>query len=173
MPFIDLVTGTILCLTVSRGIWVGLIREGLSIVALGAATIAIRIGVLPLSLQLRDWTGGELTGRTSVWIAGILLAVAAVLIARALIRLLKRSEQFAGLGWADRIGGGALGLVEGAVVSAVLLVVVSWWLGPEHPSLADSRSLQAFDQLRDRRGDWPHSERSLPAVAAPGPDRNF
>ena len=168
-PFIDLVVGTVLVLAVARGLWIGLIREGLSILALGAATIVTRIGTGPLALELTELSGGELTGRTSVWIAGVLLVIATLLVAGLAARLLRRGAQFAGLGWADRIGGGALGLAEGAVVSAVLLALVSWWIGPEHPSLAHSKSLEAFEQLKDLRSEA--SERGLPNVAAPGPRR--
>ena len=167
-PFIDLVIATILVFAVSRGLWIGLIREGLSIAALGAATIVTRIGVDPLALRLTEWSGGELTGRTALWISGILLVLATLLVVGTAARMLRRGAQFVGLGWADRLGGGALGFAEGAVLSAVLLVVVSWWIGPDHPSLADSRSLEILEQLRELRSG---ESRDLPAVAAPGPRR--
>lgn len=163
-PLIDLVVATILLMTISRGLWIGLIREGLSIAAIGAATIVTRLAVDPLAMRLTELSEGELTGRTAVWIAGALLVIATLLVVGTLARMLRRGAQFVGLGWADRVGGGALGFAEGAVLSAVLLVVVSWWIGPEHPSLADSRSMEALEQLRSMRTDD-----GLPAVAAPGP----
>ena len=164
-PLIDFIVLTILVLAIGRGLWIGLIREGLSIVAVGAATIVTRLGVAPLSVWITDSTGGEITGRAAVWIAGILLVVGTILLVGTLARMLRRGAQFAGLGWADRAGGGALGFAEGAIVAAVLMVVALWLVGPNHPALAGSRSLDAFEELRAAQADG-----RLPDVAAPGPD---
>ena len=71
------------------------------------------------------------------------------------------------LGWVDRLGGGALGAAEGALVSALVIVSLSWLLGPAHELLAESRSLAAFERLQEEvaaRGG------SLPDVAS-GPRR--
>ena len=155
---------TILAIAIGRGLWIGMIREGLSIAAIGAATIVTRLAVGPLSIQLTELTGGELSGRTASWIAGVVLVVATILIIGSLARLLRRGAQFAGLGWADRIGGGALGLAEGSVISTILVLLALWIMGPGHPTLADSRSLAVVEQLQTLQ-----EEGALPSVTAAGP----
>ena len=60
----------------------------------------------PFTLHLTEWTGGGLVGKTATWIAGVLLVVATILACGAIARLMKKGVQFAGLGWADRLGGG-------------------------------------------------------------------
>jgi uncharacterized membrane protein required for colicin V production len=175
-PFADLVVLTVLVIAMGRGIWIGLIREGLSIAAIGAATIVTRLFVGPLSVWLTEATAGEISGRTSLWIAGVGLVVATILIVGTAARFLRRGARFAGLGWADRLGGGALGLAEGAVVSTILVLIAVWLVGPTHPSLAGSRSLAALDRLQsiEEVGDLQKigEDIELPSVAAPGTNRN-
>ena len=166
LPFIDLAVATVLAIAIGRGIWIGLIREGFSIAAIAAATIVTRFAVDPLSIRLTELTAGEISGRAAVWIAGVVLVVATILVVGALARLLRRGAKFAGLGWADRIGGGALGLAEGAVISTILVLLALWLVGPAHPTLAGSRSLAIVEQLQAL-----HDEDALPAVTAPGPWR--
>ncbi|MBW1885189.1 MAG: CvpA family protein [Deltaproteobacteria bacterium] len=166
VPFIDLAVATVLAIAISRGIWIGLIREGFSIAAIAAATIVTRFAVDPLSIRLTELTAGEISGRAAVWIAGAVLVVATILVVGALARLLRRGAKFAGLGWADRIGGGALGLAEGAVISTILVLLALWLVGPAHPTLAGSRSLAIVEQLQTL-----NDADALPAVTAPGPWR--
>jgi uncharacterized membrane protein required for colicin V production len=162
-PFIDLAVATILAIAIGRGIWIGLIREGLSIAAIGAATIVTRLAVDPLSIRLTELTAGEISGRAAVWIAGVILVVTTILVVGSLARFLRRGARFAGLGWADRMGGGALGLAEGAVIATIIVLLALWLVGPTHPTLAGSRSLAAIEQLRTLQ-----DEAALPAVTAPG-----
>ena len=174
IPFADLVVMTVLVIAMVRGIWIGLIREGLSIVAIGVATIVTRLAVDPLSIWITDSTAGEVGGRTSLWIAGVSLVVATILCVGLIARFLRRGARYAGLGWADRMGGGALGLAEGAIVSTILVLIALWLVGPKHPSLAGSRSLAALERIQSieeikalqKIGEGIE----LPNVAAPGPD---
>ena len=69
IAFIDLVVMTVLLIALGRGLWIGLIREGLSIVSSGAATIVTRLYVDPVAVGLSNLTSGEISGRTSFWIA--------------------------------------------------------------------------------------------------------
>ncbi len=163
-PLIDAVVATILAVAVVRGLWIGLIREGLSIASLAAATIVTRLFVDPLASRLTELTAGEITGRASTWIAGVILVVATILVVGTLSRFLRRGAQLAGLGWADRLGGGALGLAEGAVVSTILILLAIWLVGDDHPTVEGSRSLAVVEQLQSMQEDG-----RLPEVAAPGP----
>jgi membrane protein required for colicin V production len=174
MPFADLVILTVLAITIGRGLWIGLIREGLSIAAIGVATIVTRLSIDPLSAWVTEITAGEVAGRTAVWVAGVSLVISTILIVGLIARFLRRGAQFAGLGWADRLGGGALGFAEGAVVSTILVLIAVWLVGPTHPALAGSRSLatleriQSLDEVQDLQNLGDHFE--LPNVAAPGSD---
>jgi uncharacterized membrane protein required for colicin V production len=162
-PLIDLIVFGVLLIAVVRGLWIGLIREGLSLVAIGAATIVTRLAVGPTAARLTEWTGGEISGRTALWIAGVLLVIATILAVGMLSRLLRRGASFAGLGWADRLGGGALGAAEGAVVSAILVVLALWLVGDDHPVTQGARSVALVEQLQTMR-----DQGELPDVAAPG-----
>jgi uncharacterized membrane protein required for colicin V production len=163
LPLIDMIVFSVVALAILRGIWIGLIREGLSLAAIGCATIVTRLLVDPLSIQLTQLTGGGVAGKTSVWIAGIILVVATILTVGFVARLLRRGAKFAGLGWADRIGGGALGAAEGAIVAAVVVVIALWIVGPNHTATAGARSIALVEHLQSL-----HEQGELPAVASPG-----
>ena len=162
-PLIDMIAMTVLLVAVVRGVWIGLIREGLSLAAIGIATIVTRLAVGPFSAWLTDATGGELSGKTSVWIAGVLLVMATIVVLGMIARLLKRGAQFAGLGWADRVGGGALGAAEGAIVCAAVVLIALWLVGPDHATTDGARAVEIVEQLQSMR-----EQGELPAVAAPG-----
>jgi uncharacterized membrane protein required for colicin V production len=163
LPLIDMIVLTLVALAIVRGIWIGLIREGLSLAAIACATIVTRLLVDPLAIQLTQLTGGDVAGKTAFFIAGILLVVATFLLVGFVARQLRRSAQFAGLGWADRLGGGALGATEGAIVGMVVVVVALWVVGPNHVTTEGARSIALVEQLQSMQEDG-----ELPAVAAPG-----
>jgi uncharacterized membrane protein required for colicin V production len=174
VPFADLVVGAVLAIAVLRGIWIGLIREGFSIVAIAIAAIVTRLAIDPVAAGISQMTSGEVTGRTAFWIAGCVLVVGSILVVGTLARFLRRGAHFAGLGWADRLGGGALGLAEGTVVSTILILIALWLVGPKHSTLAGSRSLAAYEQIQSFDGveDLKRigQDLELPDVAAPGAD---
>jgi len=163
IPLIDMIVLTVLFITVVRGIWIGLIREGSSLAAIGIATIVTRLLVDPFSAQLTELTGGEITGKTALWIAGVLLVVATIVVLGFVARLLRRGAEAAGLGWADRLGGGALGAAEGVIVAAVLVTIALWLVGPDHATTEGARSIELVEQLQSM-----HESGELPAVSAPG-----
>lgn len=163
IPLIDMIVLTVLFITIVRGIWIGLIREGSSLAAIGIATIVTRLLVDPFSAQLTELTGGEITGKTALWIAGVLLVVATIVVLGFVARLLRRGAEAAGLGWADRLGGGALGAAEGVIVAAVLVTIALWLVGPDHATTEGARSIELVEQLQSM-----HESGELPAVSAPG-----
>jgi membrane protein required for colicin V production len=163
LPLLDMIVLTVLFIAVLRGIWIGLIREGSSLAAIGIATIVTRLLVDPFALQLTDWTGGEITGKTAVWIAGVLLVVATILVLGVAARLIRRGAEAAGLGWADRLGGGALGAAEGAIVAAVIVTIALWLVGPNHATTDGARSIELVKEFQSMR-----EKGELPEVASPG-----
>ena len=158
---VDVVVGTILGIAMLRGVWLGLIREAFSIAALGGAVIAVRLGAAPLAGVLAERT--DLDALFAPYVAGALIAIATVALVAISGRALRRGAQAAGLGWADRLGGAALGVAEGAVVAGVLLVIASSALGRSHPMIRDTRSLAALVQLERIAGE----EAQQVDVAAP------
>ena len=163
LPLIVMIALSVVALAVVRGIWIGLIREGLSLAAIGLATIVTRLFVNPLSVQLTELTGGEISGRTAVWIAGVLLVMATILVCGVAARLMKRGATFAGLGWADRVGGGALGFAEGGIIAAIVVLIALWLVGADHPTTEGARSVQFVEQFQSAR-----EAGELPEVASPG-----
>ena len=163
LPLLDMIVLTVLFIAVVRGIWIGFIREGTSLAAIGMATIVTRLYIDPLAVQLTELTGGEVSGRTAVWIAGVLLVVATILILSLAARLVRRGAEAAGLGWADRLGGGAIGAVEGAIVAAIVVTIAIWLVGPNHTMTEGARSIELVEELQTMRENG-----ELPAVASPG-----
>jgi membrane protein required for colicin V production len=163
LPLLDMIVLTVLFITIVRGLWIGLIREGSSLAAIGIATIVTRLFIDPFAVQLAELSGGEITGRTAVWISGVLLVVTTIVVLSMLARLLRRGAEAAGLGWADRLGGGALGAAEGVIVAAVLVTIAIWLVGPNHKTTEGARSVELVEQFQSMRENG-----ELPSVAAPG-----
>lgn len=163
LPLLDWIALGLVSLACLRGLWIGLIREGLSLATVGFATIATRLYVGPVAEWLTGRTGGELTGRTSLWIAGVLIVLATIAVLAVVGRLLRRGAEAVGLGWADRMGGGALGVAEGSIVASILVLIALWLVGPNHASTQGARSVELVERLRSLR-----EAGELPSVAAPG-----
>ena len=163
LRIVDLVVAGILAVAMFRGVWLGLIREAFSIGALGGAVVAVRLGSPAL--------GGIIAERTDVdalyapWIAGVLITIATIAAVALVGRALRRGAHAAGLGWADRLGGAALGVVEGAVIAGVLLTLGIATLGRDAPMLEGTRSLAALNELERLAGD------ELPRVDVAAPPR--
>jgi len=156
---------TILAVAIVRGVVIGLIREGFSLGALAAAVFATRLATPTAARWLETWSEGRVDPVLAPWIAGSAIAIASILFVAVLGRLLQRGARLAGLGWADRLGGAALGAAEGALVAVLVLTGSLWVLGRSHPALASSRSLAAYDELK---GAVARNADRLPPVAAPG-----
>lgn len=163
LPLIDMIVMSVLFISVVRGIWIGLIREGSSLAAIGIATIVTRLLIDPFALKLTELTGGEVTGTTAIWIAGVMLVVATIIVLGFAARLIRRGAEAAGLGWADRLGGAVLGVAEGAIISAIVVTIALWLVGPNHATTEGARSIDLVEQLQSMR-----EKGELPSVASPG-----
>ena len=163
LTLLDMIVFGVLAIAVFRGIWIGLIREGASLAAIGIATIVTRLFAAPLGASLSSLTGGGVAGKTAVFIAGVILVVGTIVALSLAARVLRRGAAAAGLGWADRLGGGALGAAEGAIIAAVIVLIALWLVGPDHATTDGSRSIEVVEQLQSM-----HERGELPAVASPG-----
>jgi uncharacterized membrane protein required for colicin V production len=165
---LDGVVLAILLIAIARGALIGLIREGFSIMALAAACVAVRYGTNPAARWLNDITGGEIGAAIAPWIAGAVIVILSIGIVGLTGRWLKQGAKAAGLGWADRLGGSALGAAEGALLVSILVVGLTYLIGRDHPALVTSRSLAAVDELQEFVAD---NRDVLPKVASPPPAR--
>jgi uncharacterized membrane protein required for colicin V production len=161
---VDAAALAILLLAIARGTWIGLIREGFSIAALTTAVLAIRYANASASQWLTQVTRGEIGEGAAPWITGFVILVASVAIVAVVGRVLRRGAHAAGLGWADRLCGGALGAAEGALVAGIIVGGIVWTVGRDHPAVGESRSLEALDRVAAYVSE--HAD-ELPNVAAP------
>lgn len=161
---LDTIVLLVLAIAIARGFWIGLIREGFSIAALGGGLMAIRYGLEPLAGVIERATGGDFGPTASSWIAGIGIGLVTVAVIGLAGKFLRRGAHAVGLGWADRIAGGVIGGAEGALAAGVILVLALWTAGPDSPLVEESRSMEVLDELQDYLVE--HRD-ELPAVAAP------
>jgi membrane protein required for colicin V production len=163
----DLAVLALLAIAALRGLFLGLVRELVSLASLVAACVAVRFGAAPGGAWLQEVVGADLEPLVAQVIAGVAIAVA-VLVAGALLgRIGRMGARAVGLGWLDRGAGGILGAAEGALVAAALLMVTAVVVGRDHPFVAESRAFAALERAervaRERADE-------LPPVAAP-PER--
>jgi membrane protein required for colicin V production len=113
-------------------------------------------------------TGGEIGAGAAPFITGAVILVATIGLVGFLGRYLKRGAKAVGLGWADRIGGGALGFAEGALVATLLVSGATLVFGRDHESIEQSRSVEAVEKLQEYVStNYGDELDQLPDVAAP------
>jgi membrane protein required for colicin V production len=146
-PLDGIVLATLL-IAMLRGAYIGMIRESFSIGALAAACVVLRLGNPDASAWLEQISRGLIPGGLTAWISGAVLFVGTIAVVGIVGRHLKRGAQAVGLGWADRVGGGALGIAEGAIVATILVSAAVLALGRDHPSVEHTHSVEAVSVLR-------------------------
>ena len=161
---IDLVAAAILGIAGLRGLFRGLIRETFSFGSLAAAYVAVRMFRIPVGQWLFVNSQGAISEGAAPWVAAGLLVVAAIAAVTIASRLVRVGARVAGLRWADRAGGAALGVAEGAIAAGALVLIAGAILGRGHPLLAESRSLAALERLEQAAGTTVSAD-----VAAPPP----
>jgi membrane protein required for colicin V production len=164
LPVLDLAVAVLLALALVRGLWNGLLRESLSVASFVAAVVAVRFSTAPLGDRLHALVAPQLGPAAARSAAGVAIFVGVLIAGVLLARALRRGARAVGLGWLDRLGGGALGLAEGAVVAIVALLLAGAVLGRDHPAVSGSRAHAAAQRVRE----FARRERApLPPVAAP------
>lgn len=161
MAPVDVALLVLMAITALRGLVIGLTREVLSLLALAALCLALRTVWAPVASWVGGVTGLEgLAARLAA--AGLMVGggLVALVIVGAVVRRLIRAS---GLGLWDRVGGGVLGIAEGALLAGLLLLLGIVALGRDHPWLAGTRALAAFERLESAASP----EAPLRDVAAP------
>jgi membrane protein required for colicin V production len=176
---LDYVIAALFSVAVLRGMTRGLLRESFSIASLAAAVLVVRFFYAPVAEWLIAQTNGDISPEAAPWVAGVLLIVVAIGATTAIGRFLRRGAKAAGLGWADRAGGLAVGAVEGVLICAIVIGVIGYVVGSDHQLLIESKGVQTLDELEHfaKTGELPEGFElpdvpmlELPEVAAPPPD---
>jgi membrane protein required for colicin V production len=164
---VDFVCLVILALAFVRGVMRGLLRETFSIASLAAACLMVMTFYGDAAEWLLRVTQGRVGEISAPWIGGALLGVITIGVITLFGRLVRRGAKFAGLGWADRTGGALLGTAEGVIVGAVIVSLLGYAIGREHPILLESHSLEALEDLEHfaQTGEIP--EMDLPDIPLP------
>ena len=93
LSLLDGAVAVIMGLAVLRGLFIGLIREGFSIVALASSALAVRYGSTPLATILHERSGGEIGQVGAAWIAGFVLGVGVLIVVALIGRSLRRGAR--------------------------------------------------------------------------------
>jgi membrane protein required for colicin V production len=152
-------------IAIVRGVWIGLIREGFSIAALGGGLLAVRYGIQPFADFIHEAARGDLGPTVSMWIAGAVIGIVVIFVIGNVGKILRKGARAVGLGWADRIAGGVIGAAEGALAAGVILVVATWAMGRDDPLIDGSKSIEVLDGLQQYVAE---NRDDLPQVASPG-----
>lgn len=166
VELVDWIAGAILVIAILRGLFLGLIRQVVSIASLLAAAVVVRRYTPEMASWMTRSSHGGIEPALAPWLAGAALALGTLLVGALLGRLLRRGAQMAWLGLPDRLGGAVLGAAEGVLVCAILLLALTSLVGRDSSLVAGSRSIAALErleQIADRVSP------QLPDVAAPPP----
>ena len=144
---LDIAAVAIIAAATLRGLFIGLIREGFSLAALGGAYVSVQFFTPPLSEWLQVVTEGDIGVTIAPWVAGAGLAIGTVLVIVVIGRGLQRTLHAAGLSWADRFAGSLLGAAEGVLVAGILLVLGTEVLGRDHAAFSQTASLAALEEF--------------------------
>ena len=165
---LDGLVAMVLLVAVGRGAYIGVIRESFSIATVGACFIALRYGNAEAAEWLSKLSGGEISSGLAPFLTGAVILLGTAGLVGFLGNTVKRGAKAAGLGWIDRIGGGALGLAEGALVATLVVLGMSVLLGHDHKTIRRSHSVEAVEYLQQYvAAEYPNQMRMLPDVAAP------
>lgn len=158
----------VMLIAIARGAFIGMIRESFSIAAVGMTCIALRYGNEPAANALVDVTKGEIGAGAAPFITGAIILVVTIGLVGFIGRNLKRGAEAVGLGWADRVGGGALGFAEGALVATLVVSGATLVFGRDHSAINKSHSVEAVEKLREYVStNYSDQLDALPDVAAP------
>jgi membrane protein required for colicin V production len=133
MSTLDIILLAAIIFCGAMGIYWGFIRQALALVGLLAGVaLAGRYGG-----RVADWLSSFISSEPVAQLLGFLLVLVAVSAAASLLAtLIRRFVGLLFLGWLDHLIGGMLGLLQGALVSAVLLLAIALF-----PSVSLSNAL--------------------------------
>jgi membrane protein required for colicin V production len=114
----------------------GLVREIFSFLAILLGFLGASYGYNVLAEWIQAWVDNSTVARILGFaLLFLLIALALSLGGKLLSHLVKKMD----LGWADRCGGAAFGLLKAILLIAVLLLVLTAFLPPQSRTLAESK----------------------------------
>ena len=125
MNWLDIVIIVAIAITALFGLRIGIIKAVLSLAGVIVGVILAGRYYLPLSEQLSFIS---LVSVAKI-IAFAIILIGVVVIASALVHLLKWAASVVMLGWVNHLGGAVFGLVLGAIFCGALLATWVKWLG--------------------------------------------
>lgn len=140
MNVLDIVLISILALFFVIGIWRGLIRQLFSMIAVIGGLV---VGFIFYNVAATQILKYELTDDSSVAavLGFILIAVFYYIIIQIIAWLLTKMIGTLKLGWANRLAGGALGILIGIVVSHIAVIGLTFFVSKEDSMLQNSKVL--------------------------------
>jgi len=125
MNWLDIVIVIAVAISTFLGLRMGIIKAVLSLAGVIVGVILAGRFYVPLSEQLA-FIPGE---KVAEIVAFAIILIGVMVIAAVLASLLKWAASVVMLGWVNRLGGAAFGLVLGAIFCAALLATWVKWLG--------------------------------------------
>jgi len=125
MNWLDIVIIVAVAISTFLGLRMGIIKAVLSLAGVIVGVILAGRFYVPLSEQLA-FIPGE---KVAEIVAFAIILIGVMVIAAVLASLLKWAASVVMLGWVNRLGGAAFGLVLGAIFCAALLATWVKWLG--------------------------------------------
>ncbi len=136
MNWLDILLGAILLLSMLSGFRKGFARTGIGI---GATIIGILCG-LWFYRTIGAFLNNYIASRTAANVIGFLIVFAAVISLGSLIAwLIEKLLKVVQLSWLNRLLGGVLGLVQGALAGAMIILLMMAFSTKEPHSVANSR----------------------------------
>ena len=117
MNLLDIVILVVAAITTFLGLRIGIIKAALSLAGLIVGIILAGRYSVPLSEQLAFIPQADV----AKVVAFAIILIGVMVIASVLAKLLKRAASAVMLGWVNRLGGAAFGLVLGALLCGALL----------------------------------------------------
>lgn len=128
MTAFDFAVIAISLISLSLGLWRGLVYEVLSLLGWPLAFVLSRMFAGDVAPMM---PGAE--GAVRIALAYAAVFIAALIVWAILVWLVSKLVKAAGLGWLDRILGGVFGIVRGALVVLVLVWLAGLTQMPEQP----------------------------------------
>ena len=170
---LDIAVVAVMLLAISRGVFIGMIRESFSVAAVGAVVLGAVYGGGPAGIWLHNATAGELGGTAAKVLGSAGAGILAGIVVGTAGRYIRRGARLVGLGMLDRAGGAVMGAAEGALVVAIMLAGASRMFGPEHPAVFNAYSVAVLHEVQTAIETGTHPDLpGLPQVASGPPERD-